>query len=60
MPGDAGVLRLGCTRVKKGRLGAPVLAYVLLGKLSCTVLDSDEATPVADQGHVVVEGYGAP
>jgi hypothetical protein len=60
VPGGAGALRPGCRRGKKGRLDSLVLAYVLLEKLSCTVLDSDEATRIADQGQVVAEGQGAP
>jgi len=60
MPGGAGVLRSGYRRVKKGRPGSLILAYVLLKELSCTVLDSDEATRIADQGRVVAEGQGAP
>jgi hypothetical protein len=60
MPRGAGVLRSGYRRVKKARPGSLILAYVLLKKLSCTVLDSDEATHVADQGRAVAEVQGAP
>jgi len=55
MPGGSGY-----RRVKKGSPGSLILAYVLLKELSCTVLDSDEATRIADQGRVVAEGQGAP